>query len=206
VEKLKKLYSRTREEGYSSFDPHLWPERFDAPHNTPIPGHNTSGNRNVLVGSLGDIFGDWVEREHVETILNIVRDTPQWNYIFLTKNAKRYLEFDLPLNCWVGVKIDEQKEVKPAIEYFSRIKASVRFVSCDPMVIWLLFPTLEPFDWMIIGPKPKTKNKPAFHPPKIWISSLTKQARASGCKVFVKHLKDPACRGFPGDRRPNSGE
>lgn len=155
-----------------------------------------------MLGSLGDIFGDWVEQEHIEAIMEIVRNTPQWNYILLTKNPKRYLKFSFPHNCWVGVKIDEQQEVKPAIDYFSQIKAAVKFVSCDPMVVWLNFPTLETFDWIVIGPKPKTKERPAFNPPKIWVSSLAKQAWALGCKVFVKHFKDPMYRSYPGDGRP----
>lgn len=202
VEKVRLLYSRTRKEAFSTFMPRLWPERFDAPHKTPIPEANTSGNRNVMVGCTGDIFGDWVEAEHIEILLDIVRDTPQWNYILLTKNPKRYLEFQLPLNCWIGAKIDEQKEVKPAIEIFSQLKAAVKFVSCDPMVVWLQFPTLEPFDWVIIGPKPKTKARPAFNPPKIWVSGLAKQAWASGCKFFAKHLDDPRYKAYPGDGKP----
>ncbi len=202
IEKVQKLYSRTREEAYSSFRPRLWPEKFDSPHNTPVPENNASGNRNVLLGSTGDLFGNWVESEHIETILGIVRDTPQWNYILLTKNPKRYLEFELPVNCWAGVKIDVQKEIKPAIKIFKNLRASLKFVSCDPMVVWLLFPTLACFDWMIIGPRPKTRKRPAFYPPKIWTTSLTKQARESGCKVFIKHLKDATYREFPGNDRP----
>jgi len=197
-EKLRKLYSRTCEEGYGSFRPRLWSERLDAPHNTPVPESSASGNRNVFLGGMGDMFGDWVEKEHIETILDMVQDTPQWNYIILTKNSKRYLEFDFPLNCWLGVKIDQQKEVKPALKHFESVQAAVKFISCDPMVEWLSFPALELFDWVIIGPRPKTKSKPAFIPPRIWVSSLVKQARSCGCKVFVKHLKDPAYKEYPG--------
>ena len=198
IEKFKKLYSRTRNEAYNSFEPRLWPERFDAPESTTLPETNTSGNRNVLVGQMGDIFGEWVEKEHLDTILDLVRQTPQWNYIFLTKNAKRYLEFELPQNCWAGVKVDTQHEVKPAIEAFTSLRAPVRYVSCDPMVTWLQFPTLECFDWMILGPRPKTKSRPAFIPPKLWIDSVAKQAKKSGCRIFAKHLNKPGLNEFPG--------
>jgi len=202
VEKIRKLYSRTRNQAYESFQPRLWPERFDAPHNTTVPKSNASGNRNVLVGHLGDMFGDWVEKEHLEIILKLIGETPQWNYILLTKNPKRYLDFALPPNCWIGVKIDKQQEVRPAIEIFNCIEASIRFISCDPMVTWLQFPTLECFNWMIIGPKPKTKTGPAFYPPKMWIRSIIKQAKGCGCKVFVKHLGDPMHQQYPGADPP----
>ncbi|MBW2264634.1 MAG: DUF5131 family protein [Deltaproteobacteria bacterium] len=198
IEVVRKWYSQTRNKAYSSFSPRLWPERFDAPYNTPIPQDNTSGNRNVFLGGLGDMFGDWVGNEHIEEILNIIRDTPQWNYIMLTKNPERYLDFSIPSNCWLGVKVDRQKEVKPAIDCFSRIKASIRFVSCDPMLEWLHFSTLECFEWIIVGSQPKTKDKQAFIPPSVWVSGLARQARALGCKVFAKHLKDSQYKEFPG--------
>jgi len=152
-----------------------------------------------LLGTMGDIFGDWVDKEHIEAVLDIVRETPQWNYILVTKYPKRYLEFTLSENCWAGIKVDKQHEVKPALECLSRVRAPVRFVLCDPMVVWLSFPSFESVDWLVIGAKPKTKDRPGFDPPKIWVSSLAKQAWASGCKVFVKHLKDPRYRSYPGD-------
>ncbi|MBW2109556.1 MAG: DUF5131 family protein [Deltaproteobacteria bacterium] len=199
LEKVRKLYSRTKDHAYASFEPRLWPERFDAPYQTAIPESSVSGSRNVLLGTMGDIFGDWVDKEHIEAVLDIVRETPQWNYILVTKYPKRYLEFTLSENCWAGIKVDKQHEVKPALECLSRVRAPVRFVLCDPMVVWLSFPSFESVDWLVIGAKPKTKDRPGFDPPKIWVSSLAKQAWASGCKVFVKHLKDPRYRSYPGD-------
>jgi protein gp37 len=147
------------------------------------------------------MFGDWVEDEHLETILDLVRETPQWNYIFLTKNAKRYLQIHIPKNCWVGAKVDKQEEVKPTLDIFRRIKAPVRFLSCDPMVTWLQFSTLDCFDWIIVGARPKTKKRPAFEPPKMWITSLAKQATACGCKIYLKYQKMAGLRAYPGQDR-----
>jgi protein gp37 len=94
--------------------------------------------------------------------------------------------------------VDNQQEVKPAIEALGRIKAPVRFVSCDPLVTWLQFPTLTCFDWMIIGARPKTKSRPAFVPPTMWIKNLARQAKENGCKIFVKHFNAPNFKEYPG--------
>jgi protein gp37 len=199
VSKMKKLYAQTHDEGFGSFRPRLWPERFDAPYKTPVPKSNAAGNRNVFLNRLGDLFGSWVEREHVEAILNIVEDTPQWNYIVLTKNPDRCLEFSLPPNIWLGVKIDKQPEVKPAVDFFEAFDRSVRFFCCDPMLEWLQFPTLACVEWLIVGARRKARDKPAFVPPRLWVTSLIRQAEAVGCKVFVKYEKGSDYRRFPGD-------
>ena len=201
VTKMKKLYARTHDEGFTSFSPRLWPERFDAPYETPIPKSNAAGNRNVFLNRLGDLFGAWVEREHVEAILNIVEDTPQWNYIVLTKNPKRCSNFSLPVNIWLGVKVDKQGEIKPALDFFATFEGPVRFLYCDPLLEWLQFPTLECVEWLIVGSRAKSENGPAFVPPRLWTSSMVRQAQAVGCKVFVKYEKDSGYRQFPGNEK-----
>jgi protein gp37 len=45
----------------------------------------------VFVGSMGDLFGDWVPDEWVEAVFVACAKAPQHTYVFLTKNPKRYL-------------------------------------------------------------------------------------------------------------------
>jgi protein gp37 len=196
---VERLFARTGDEAYESFAPRLWPERFDAPYNTPLPRDSRGGSRNVFVNSLGDLFGPWVEKEHVEEILAIIGDTPQWNYLILTKHPNRCLEFSLPRNVWLGVKVDQQKEVKPTLKFFGGLEGMVRFISCDPLLEWLDFPSLSCVEWVIVGARDKTRDQEAFTPPRVWVSSLMREAERSGCKVYVKHWKGSAYKRFPGD-------
>mgnify|MGYP000989351198 CR=1 FL=1 len=46
--------------------------------------------RNVLVCSLGDLFGDWVPDEIIDAVFDACKKHPQHNYLFLTKNPARY--------------------------------------------------------------------------------------------------------------------
>ena len=46
--------------------------------------------RNVLVCSLGDLFGNWVPDEIIQKIFAACGKYPQHNYLFLTKNPQRY--------------------------------------------------------------------------------------------------------------------
>ncbi len=197
--KIQKLYAQTHAEGFNSFSPRLWPERFDAPYETPIPRSGAAGSRNVFLNRLGDLFGPWVEREHIEEILKIVADTPQWNYIILTKTPTRCSQFSLPANIWLGIKVDKQQEIKPAVEFFTDYKGVVRFFWCDPLLEWLQFPTLACIDWLVVGDRAKSRTQPAFVPPRLWVSSLVRQAESAGCKVFVKYQKDSGHKRFPGD-------
>ncbi len=111
-------------------------ERFSAPHNTKIPKWRLDepGIHNVFVCSMADLFGDWVEEEVVQEILDICAATPQWNYIFLTKNPKRLLEFEFPKNSWVGTTVHEKSMVAKALEIMPKVNAPVKFLSCEPLL------------------------------------------------------------------------
>jgi protein gp37 len=47
-------------------------------------------------------FGPWIANDWIEKVLNVARENPQWNYLFLTKNPKRLIGIDFPDNAWVG--------------------------------------------------------------------------------------------------------
>ena len=66
---------------------------------------------NVFVGSMSDIFGDWVPDEWITAVFDACRNNPQNNYLFLTKNPSRYddliLKGLLPKedNFWYGTSV-----------------------------------------------------------------------------------------------------
>jgi len=170
------------------FKPTYHPERLSAPHNTkqkPNAATNV-GERNVFVGSMADLFGHWVPQEWIDAVLDECRKAPQWNFLFLSKNPKRYVGIDWPANAWVGTTVDEQKRVLVAERAFARFQAPVKFLSCEPLLEPLTFASLEMFDWIIIGGQSANSQVPEFQPPWEWVESLMQQARAAGCKVYLK--------------------
>jgi protein gp37 len=162
--------------------------RLTAPVNTKIPKKriNEEGIHNVFVCSMADLFGDWVETEVIQEILDVCEASPQWNYLFLTKNPKRLLEFTFPDNSWVGTTVDCNARVANALKYMPHVKAPVRFLSCEPLLEDLNIESLHGFDWLIIGAQSKQTEVPEFQPEQQWVTKLISTAREAGIKVFIK--------------------
>jgi len=174
--------------GNGGFEPRFHPERLHAPVNTkpPKPG-DPIGERNVFVCSMADLFGDWVPQEWIDQVLEAVRQAPQWNFLFLTKNPDRLVGIDWPRNAWVGTTVDCQARVAAAEKAFAKIKATVKFLSCEPLMEQLTFKNLNAFDWLIIGPKRvgKDHEQPKWE----WVENLLYQARKADMQVYFKpHL------------------
>ena len=180
------------------FEPTFRPHRLTAPYNTHIPKdrQNEPGIHNVFVCSMADLFGDWVKQEWIDAVLKKVKDTPQWNYIFLTKNPKRYIEIEWPDNALVGTTVDVQSRVAPAEEAFEQIDARIKFLSCEPFLEELTFSNIGIFDWVLIGSQSKSSQCPAFQPERQWILSLITQAWDCGCPIYCKPNLKPV-KDFP---------
>lgn len=168
------------------FEPTFRERRLSAPRNTPTPKSKHVGDRNVFVCSMADLFGEWVPQNWIDDVLAQVDMHRQWNFLFLTKNPKRLVEIDWPPNAWVGTTIDCQKRVGPAEEAFANIKATVKFVSCEPLLEELEFNNLSVFDWIIIGSQSRSSNQAAKQPDPTWVLSLLNHAQIAGCKTYCK--------------------
>lgn len=188
----------------TKFEPTLWPERLYAPMNTPLPreAETDIGYKNVFTCSMADLFGRWVPTEWITRVLDVIADNPQWNFLFLTKFPIRMAEFEFPDNAWVGTSVDCQIRVKPVEDAFSRVRAKVKWLSCEPMIEPLKFSSLEMFSWVVIGGASKSTQTPEWVPPRVWVSDLEHQARAAGCMVYEKTNLQPIerLREFPGQR------
>lgn len=155
------------------------------------------GYNNVFVCSMADLFGDWVPQEWIDKILKVVRENPQWNFLFLTKNPKRLIEIEFPDNCWVGTTVDVQARVAPAMEAFKQVKAKVKFLSCEPLQERLEFSDMTMFDWLIIGGRSKSTGMPAFQPEWEWVEKLLIQARKDNLMVYMKPNLEVRSKEYP---------
>ncbi len=166
------------------FEYHFRSERLEAPKNTPLPRNSTPGSskRRVFVGSMCDLFGDWVDKEVIEIILDVVKEYSQWTYLFLTKNPKRYLEFNFPENAWLGATVDVQGRVEDTEKVFKQLNSPIKFVFCEPLLDNVVFNDMSIFDWIIIG----AQTKPEIQPPLKWVLSLLEQVSKAGCNIYIK--------------------
>jgi len=182
------------------FTPTYHPNRLAAPLNTkPIAPRfeGDQGHNGVFVCSMADLFGEWVPDDWIRAVMDVVAATPQWTYIFLTKNPKRLIGVQWPPNAWVGTTVDEQARARPAEYAFRQIEAKVKFLSCEPMRERLVFQSLAMFNWVIIGAQSRSTGAPELQPQFEWVWALTNQAHDAGCKVFWKPNLTARPREYP---------
>jgi protein gp37/ParB-like chromosome segregation protein Spo0J len=184
------------------FVPTFHPERLNAPRHMKVPeaARDNIGEKNVFVCSMADLFGRWVPDEWIESVMAEVRNSPQWNFLFLSKFPLRYEGIDFPDNAWVGTSVDEQRRVASAEKAFRNVKAKVKWLSCEPLRERLTFKSLEMFDWVVIGGQSVSSQAPAFQPPWEWVEHLHTQARAAGCQIYWKPNLETRPREYPGQQ------
>ena len=179
------------------FNPEFHADRLKAPVNTKIPEgrKNEPGIKNVFVCSMADLFGAWVPADWINAVLKEIEAAPQWNFILLTKNPKRYLEFEYPVNCWVGATADTQARANAAIDVFQQLswgknrRPSVLFLSCEPLSERIdLAPdaVMGSLDWLIIGGRSRSSKLPEAQPEWEWVENLFNLARKKNIKLYFK--------------------
>ena len=154
-------------------------------HKYRLNEYQNKKGRNIFVCSMADLFGEWVPDEWIEEVFNACENAPQHNYLFLTKNPKRYeriLDRYMPPNMWFGWSQTGPMGNKCDFTTHHSIKT---FISIEPL--------LEPFkefhirgvDWVIIGAETgRRKNKVV--PERKWIEHIVNKCRESNIPVFMK--------------------
>jgi len=140
-----------------------------------------------FIGSMHDIFGDWISIDWIKEIIFWVAVLPSWHtFIFLTKFPARYKDFNFPKNCWLGVTITGEEnidELGKKMWNFTVLNNNLKFISYEPLLNSSVYYSqyISVVDWIIIGgltPKPRHKKE--------WIEDIIKQARFWGKPIFIK--------------------
>lgn len=154
-------------------------------HKYRLSEYRSKKSRNIFVCSMADLFGDWVPDEWIEEVFKACENAPQHNYLFLTKNPKRYekiLDRYMPSNMWFGWSQTGPMGNKCDFSTHHSIKI---FISIEPL--------LEPFkefyikgvDWVIIGAE-TGKRKDKVIPERKWIEDIVNECKENGTAVFMK--------------------
>lgn len=168
------------------FYPRLWPERLEK-HIC----YENSPERGIFVCSMGELFAPWVPEEWTEKVLLTIKSNPQNRYYLLTKQPRELAKWSpFPPNCWVGVTATDHNMLQAATGHFRYIKATVKFVSIEPLLRWKeqFTPWLiedwkaAGINWLIIG----AQTKPLKWPEPEWVRELVAAADAAGVPVFIK--------------------
>ena len=112
----------------NGFEPAFRSNALNAPRNTKVPEKATNDARfkNVFTCSMADLFGRWVPQEWIDAVMQSVKGSPQWDFLFLTKFPQRLSEIDIPENAWMGTTVDLQARVANAERAFEKVKCRVK--------------------------------------------------------------------------------
>lgn len=141
---------------------------------------------NIFVCSMSDLFHESVPFEFIDQVLKTIRETPQHRYQLLTKRSERMAEYfvsrDVPANVWLGVTVECQA-TRSRIDELRNIPATVRFISCEPLIEDLGELNLSGINWVIVGGESGPNARPMK---KEWALNIRRQVKTEGIAFFFK--------------------
>lgn len=95
--------------------------------------------RMIFVNSMSDTFHEKVPFEFVDKLMAVAAACPQHIFLLLTKRPDRMAEYfnthrNTLSNVWLGTTVENQEQADKRIMYLLLCPASVRFLSCEPLL------------------------------------------------------------------------
>jgi protein gp37 len=157
----------------------------------------------IFVCSMSDLFHKDVTFEFIDKVFSVIEETPQHNYQILTKRAERLAEYfetrNIPHNAWIGVTV-ENEDTKSRIDYIRHLDATVKFLSCEPLLGDLGELNLEGVNWIIVGGESGSQARPMKEE---WALNIKRQADANNIPFFFKQWGTWNEDGVKGNKKIN---
>ena len=176
----RRLHAMGLKKYSNGFEPTLHPESLDE----PLAWKKGSS---IFVCSMSDLFHPNVPFEFIDKVMATIEATPQHRYQLLTKRAERMAEYfstrEVPVNAWLGVTV-ECRQVLSRIDALRSIEdATVRFLSCEPLLEDLGDFDLTGIQWMIVGGESGPTARPMHEQ---WVLTLRQLAKRHRVSFFFK--------------------
>jgi len=167
----------------------LLPERLLQPLHIKAPSL-------IFVDSMSDLFHSQVPDAYINQVFEVMGRAHWHTFQILTKRVGRLRrmaqQLDWPANIWMGVSI-ERDELTPRADALREVPASVRFLSCEPLLGPLPSLKLEGIDWVIVGGESGPHARPMQA---AWVRELRDRCLAAQIPFFFKQW---------GGRTPQAG-
>ncbi|MEX2238048.1 MAG: phage Gp37/Gp68 family protein [Dehalococcoidia bacterium] len=179
AERLAERFRGVKGSAYEQgFDLKLWPDRLALPLRWKRP-------RTIFVNSMSDLFHPDVPPDFVRAVFRTMQEAAWHVFQVLTKRPEiaEQLAPDLPWpsNVWLGVSVENQRFTQ-RIEVLRRLPATVRFLSCEPL-LGPLDLDLSNVHWVIAG----GESGPGARPMRIeWAREVRDQCVVAGIPFFFK--------------------
>jgi protein gp37 len=157
----------------------LHPDLLDVPKRWRAP-------RVIFVNSMSDLFHEQIPLPFIQRVFATMVDCPQHTFQILTKRSARLRELspDLPWpsNIWMGVSVEDGRVVS-RIHDLACVPATVRFLSCEPLIGPLLDLPLAGIHWVIVGGESGPGARPMHGE---WVKHIFRQCRRAEVPFFFK--------------------
>ena len=169
LEKYKDGFKKVRTHPTTLADPYKW-----------------KGSKMVFVNSMSDLFHPDVPVDFIKDVFKVMNDNLSHVFQVLTKRPERVLELNADLtwskNIWLGTSV-EDKRVINRIDLLRLNNASVKFLSCEPLIGSLAGINLSNIDWVIVGGESGRNPRPMK---KEWVLEIKEQCEVFGSAFFFK--------------------
>jgi len=143
--------------------------------------------RVIFVNSMSDLFHEKVPLAFIKKVFRVMEECPQHTFQVLTKRPERMLELATklpwPENVWMGTSVESPKYYE-RVRLLQRLRAaSVRFLSCEPLLAALPRMPLKHIDWVIVGGESGPGARPMREE---WAVQIKEQCEEKGVAFFFK--------------------
>jgi len=174
----------------------LHPEELNIPYLWKKP-------KTVFVDSMSDLFHSSVPLDFIQSVFEVMNNTPQHTYQVLTKRSERLQNISDKLNwtdnIWMGVSV-EREHVSDRISHLIHTAAKVKFLSCEPLIGPLYSLYLENIDWIIVGGESGPR---ARELKKEWVELIKDQCKTHNVPFFFKQWGKKQFNANPNDPTMN---
>lgn len=175
----KRLKAMGLEKYKDAFKVRIHPDQLNIPY-------TWRSSKVVFVNSMSDLFHKDIPLDFIKQVFKVMNDNPQHVFQVLTKRAKRLFEVHKELkwthNIWMGVSVEDQK-VLDRVDLLRKVKAKVKFLSCEPLIGPLPKLKLKNIDWVIVGGESGHRPRPMEAQ---WVLDIQEQCEKADVAFFFK--------------------
>jgi protein gp37 len=140
-----------------------------------------------FVNSMSDLFHEDVPFDYIDSVFDVIARAHWHTFQILTKRADRLAEYfetrAAPVNAWLGVSVEDKKYGIPRIDHLRTVRATVRFLSIEPLLEDLGEINLTDIHWVIVGGESGPKARPMKQE---WVESIQGQCEEQAAAFFFK--------------------
>jgi protein gp37 len=153
---------------------------------------------------MSDLFHKDIPDSFLNRVFEVMEKTPLHTYQILTKRAERMERYlknkKIPSNIWLGATAENKKDGLPRIEILRKIKASIKFISVEPMLEDMGKLNLNGINWVIVGGESGAYARPMESE---WIMNIKKECKLQKKAFFFKQWGTWGSDGIKRNKKSN---